>query len=142
MTSCFFCSQVAVIGNDGLRNIKGAFRRLMRATGMVRVEGNTPGLQELSESFSLLDYAGWDVRVRGNMNLVRVSKSFVSESGWGRSLDRRLPGAASARARDVQSGAVAGRVAGHRTDGASQPIFPVQSRERRRGRGAERKRKT
>ena len=72
MTSCFFCSQVAVIGNDGLRNIKGAFRRLMRATGMVRVEGNTPGLQELSESFSLLDYAGGDVRVRGNMNLVRV----------------------------------------------------------------------
>ena len=78
MTSCFFCSQVAVIGNDGLRNIKGAFRRLMRATGMVRVEGNTPGLQEISESFSLLDYAGGDVRVRGNMNLVRVSKSFVS----------------------------------------------------------------
>jgi hypothetical protein len=69
---------VAVIGNDGLRNIKGAFRRLMRATGMVRVEGNTPGLQEVSESFSLLDYAGGDVRVRGNMNLVRVSKSFVS----------------------------------------------------------------
>ena len=50
----------------------------MRATGMVRVEGNTPGLQEISESFSLLDYAGGDVRVRGNMNLVRVSKSFVS----------------------------------------------------------------
>ena len=69
---------VEIIGGDGLRNIKGAFRRLMRAAGTVRIEGNTPALAEVSDSFSLLDYAGGDVRVRGNTNLVMVSQSFVS----------------------------------------------------------------
>jgi len=69
---------VEIIGSDGLRNVKGAFRRLMRAAGTVRIEGNTPALAEVSDSFSLLDYAGGDVRVRGNTNLVMVSQSFVS----------------------------------------------------------------
>ena len=54
---------VEIIGSDGLRNVKGAFRRLMRAAGTVRIEGNTPALAEVSDSFSLLDYAGGDVRV-------------------------------------------------------------------------------
>ena len=115
----------------------------MRATGMVRVEGNTPGLQEISESFSLLDYAGGDVRVRGNMNLVRVSKSFVSLRAVGGDLSiddcpalLQLEHGTFNRVQWLAGSLVIART------GLPGPIVPVQSRERRRGRVAERKRET